>query len=37
MALPGSEFVELPAAGHISNLDQPEAFTRAIKDFLRAK
>jgi 3-oxoadipate enol-lactonase len=35
-ALPGSEFIELPAAGHISNLDQPEAFTRAIKDFLRA-
>ena len=36
-ALPGSRYVELPGAGHISNLDQPEAFTRAIKDFLAAK
>jgi 3-oxoadipate enol-lactonase len=33
-ALPGSKFVELAGAGHISNLDQPEAFTRAVKDFL---
>src|SRR5499426_4048918 len=36
-ALPASRYVELPGAGHISNLDQPEAFTRAIKDFLAAK
>jgi 3-oxoadipate enol-lactonase len=36
-ALPGSRYVELPGAGHISNLDQPEAFTRAVKDFLAAK
>jgi 3-oxoadipate enol-lactonase len=36
-ALPGSRYVELPGAGHISNLDQPEAFTRAIADFLAAK
>jgi 3-oxoadipate enol-lactonase len=33
-ALPGSKYVELIGAGHISNLDQPEAFTRAVKDFL---
>ncbi len=36
-ALPGSRYVELAGAGHISNLDQPTAFTRAIKDFLAAK
>ena len=33
-ALPGSKYVELAGAGHISNLDQPAAFTRAVKDFL---
>src|SRR5262245_36132842 len=33
-ALSGSKYVELPGAGHISNLDQPEAFNRAIGDFL---
>src|SRR6516164_6926008 len=36
-ALSGSRYVELAGAGHISNLDQPEAFTRAVKDFLGAK
>ena len=36
-ALPGSRYVELAGAGHISNLDQPDAFTRAVKDFLAAK
>jgi 3-oxoadipate enol-lactonase len=33
-ALPGSKYVELAGAGHISNLDQPDAFNRAINDFL---
>jgi len=33
-ALAGSQFVELPGAGHISNLDQPDACTRALRDFL---
>ena len=33
-ALPGSQYVELAGAGHISNLDQPAAFNRAIKGFL---
>jgi len=28
--------VELPGAGHISNLDQPAAFNRAVTDFLKA-
>ena len=35
-ALPGSRYVELPGAGHISNLDQPQGFTGAIRDFLKA-
>jgi 3-oxoadipate enol-lactonase len=36
-ALPGSRFVELSGAGHISNLDQPEAFNRAVSDFLHGR
>jgi 3-oxoadipate enol-lactonase len=32
--LAGSKFVELPGAGHISNLDQPERFNRAVREFL---
>ena len=36
-ALPGSRYVELAGAGHISNLDQPAAFTRAVADFLAGK
>jgi 3-oxoadipate enol-lactonase len=32
--LPGSHFVELPGAGHISNMDRPAEFTKAIRDFL---
>ena len=35
-ALPGSTFVELAGAGHISNLDAPQAFNRAIESFLAA-
>jgi 3-oxoadipate enol-lactonase len=35
-ALKGSSYVELPGAGHISNLDQPEKFTAAIRDFVGA-
>jgi 3-oxoadipate enol-lactonase len=34
--LAGSRFVILPGAGHISNLDQPDLFNRAVDDFLRA-
>jgi 3-oxoadipate enol-lactonase len=33
-ALSGSRYVELAGAGHISNLDQPAAFNRAVSDFL---
>jgi 3-oxoadipate enol-lactonase len=35
-ALPGSRYVELPGAGHISNLDDPAGFTTALTEFLRA-
>ena len=34
--IPNSRFVELPGAGHISNMDQPEAFNAAVRDFLTA-
>jgi 3-oxoadipate enol-lactonase len=34
--LPGSRFVELPGAGHISNMDRPAEFTRAVAEFLSA-
>jgi 3-oxoadipate enol-lactonase len=33
-ALPGSRYAELPGAGHISNLDDPAGFNRALRDFL---
>ena len=35
-ALQGSRYVELAGAGHISNLDRPEAFNRALAEFLKA-
>jgi 3-oxoadipate enol-lactonase len=31
-----SSFVELPGAGHISNLEQPRLFTEALRGFLTA-
>jgi 3-oxoadipate enol-lactonase len=34
--LKGSRYVELPGAGHISNLDRPAEFTKAIRDFIAA-
>ncbi|MFL6798742.1 MAG: 3-oxoadipate enol-lactonase [Xanthobacteraceae bacterium] len=34
-ALPGSRYVELPGAGHISNMDQPRAFTEVLRNFLK--
>lgn len=33
-AMPGSELVVIPDAAHISNLEQPEAFTAALERFL---
>ncbi len=35
-AVPGSKLVELEGAGHLSNLEQPQAFARAARDFLDA-
>lgn len=32
--VPGSRFVELSPAGHISNVEQPEGHTAAIREFL---
>jgi 3-oxoadipate enol-lactonase len=32
--LRGSELVVIPSAAHLSNVEQPEAFNRAISDFL---
>ena len=34
--LAGARYVEMPGAGHISNLDQPDLFNRALADFLKA-
>ena len=31
---PGSQLVVLPQAAHLANLEQPEAFTRALEGFL---
>ena len=33
---PGAELVVLPGAGHLANLEQPEAFNRALGGFLAA-
>jgi len=33
--VPGSRLVKLEGAGHLSNLEQPQAFTRALAEFLK--
>ncbi|MFQ5340893.1 MAG: alpha/beta fold hydrolase [Anaerolineae bacterium] len=33
-SIPGSELLVIPDAGHLSNLEQPEAFNQALRDFL---
>jgi 3-oxoadipate enol-lactonase len=33
-SIPGSELVEIPGAGHLSNLEQPELFQAALARFL---
>ena len=35
-ALSGSRYVELPGAGHISNMDRPDGFNWAVNNFLKA-
>jgi pimeloyl-ACP methyl ester carboxylesterase len=34
-AMPGTKLVPLEGAGHISNVEQPQAFTKAVADFLK--
>jgi pimeloyl-ACP methyl ester carboxylesterase len=34
-AIPGADFVELPGAGHLTNLEVPDAFNRTVAGFLR--
>jgi pimeloyl-ACP methyl ester carboxylesterase len=34
-AIPTADLVVIPRAGHMSNLEQPEAFNEAIRRFLR--
>lgn len=36
-AIPRSELVVLPAAGHMSNLEQPELFNEAVRRFLQRR
>ena len=36
-AVPGSKVAELEGAGHLSNLEQPAAFTRALQEFLASR
>jgi 3-oxoadipate enol-lactonase len=31
---PAAKYVEIPGAGHISNMDRPAEFTKALRDFL---
>ena len=33
---PAAKYIELPGAGHISNMDQPARFTGAMREFLSA-
>ena len=33
--IPGSRLVIIPESGHLPNLEQPELFNRAVRDFLR--
>jgi 3-oxoadipate enol-lactonase len=35
-AIPGAALVEIPGAGHVSNVEQPAAFSRAVHDFIKA-
>jgi 3-oxoadipate enol-lactonase len=35
-AVPGARLVTIPGAGHLSSLEQPAAFSRAVREFLAA-
>lgn len=34
-AIPGARLVDLEGAGHISNVEQPEKFTKTVRDFIK--
>jgi pimeloyl-ACP methyl ester carboxylesterase len=34
-AVPGTDLVIIPGAGHVSNIEQPDAFNAALVMFLR--
>jgi len=36
-AIPGAKLVIIPNAGHLSNLEQPEVFNAAVREFLLAR
>jgi pimeloyl-ACP methyl ester carboxylesterase len=36
-AIAGSQFVQIPEAGHVSNLEQPERFNAALASFLQTR
>jgi pimeloyl-ACP methyl ester carboxylesterase len=36
VAVPDAKLVVIPGAGHLSNLEQPELFNEAVRDFCRA-
>ena len=33
-AIPDAKLVVIPGAGHVSNLEQPERFNQAVREFL---
>ena len=35
-AIPGSTLVVIPGAGHVSNLERPDEFNAAVREFCRA-
>lgn len=35
-SIPGSRLVVIPSAGHLSNMEQPELFNAAVRDFVRS-
>jgi pimeloyl-ACP methyl ester carboxylesterase len=35
-AVPDTTLVVIPGAGHLSNLEQPEQFNEAVREFCRA-
>jgi pimeloyl-ACP methyl ester carboxylesterase len=36
-AIPDTKLVVIPGSGHVSNLEQPEQFNEAVREFCRAR